>query len=63
MPYFLQQIEVKKQYCHLLQFLPGALRVKYQRANSVAQDEAVCFEPPHLGLHCLQIQLFSSLAH
>ena len=28
-------------------------------ANSVDPDEAAHFEPPHLDLYCLQIQLFS----
>ena len=30
-------------------------------ANSVDLDEMAHFEPPHQHLHCLQIQLFSSL--
>ena len=31
------------------------------KANSVDLDEVAHNEPPHQGLHCLQIQLFSSL--
>ena len=30
-------------------------------AHSVDLDEAAHYEPPHQDLHCLQIQLFSSL--
>ena len=29
--------------------------------NSVDQDEVAHYEPPHQDLHCLQIQLFSSV--
>ena len=32
-----------------------------KRANSVDLDEVAHHEPPHQDLHCLQIQLFSSL--
>ena len=31
-------------------------------ANSVNLDEVAHYEPPHQALHCLRIQLFSSLA-
>ena len=30
-------------------------------ANSVDPDEAAHYEPPHLDLYCLQVQLFSVL--
>ena len=30
-------------------------------ANSVESDKVAHYEPPHQDLHCLQIQLFSSL--
>ena len=32
-----------------------------ERAKSVDLDEMAHYEPPHQGLRCLQIQLFSSL--
>ena len=32
-----------------------------ENSNSVDLDEVAHYEPPHQDLHCLQIQLFSSL--
>ena len=32
---------------------------KHKRASSVDSDEAAHYEPPHLDLPCLQVQLFS----
>ena len=37
------------------------MRIQRQRANSVDLDEVAHYEPPHQDLHCLQMQLFSSL--
>ena len=37
------------------------LRITDLRANSVDPDEVAHNEPPHLDLHCLQIQIFSFL--
>ena len=33
------------------------LRIQWLEANSVYPDEEAHYESPHLGLHCLQIQL------
>ena len=41
---------------------PGSyniLRIQKSRENSVDPDEMTHYEPPHLDLHCLQIQLIS----
>ena len=35
--------------------------LKDQRANSVDPDEVAHYDPPHLNLRCLQLQLFSVL--
>ena len=37
------------------------LRFKVQRAKSADLDEVAHYEPHHQDLHCLRIQLFSSL--
>ena len=37
------------------------LRIQRLEANSVDLDEVAHHEPPHQDLHCLQIQLLSSL--
>ena len=37
------------------------LEGRHMRADSVDLDEMAYYEPPHQDLHCLQIQLFSSL--
>ena len=37
------------------------LRIQRLEANSVDLDEVAHYEPPHIDLCCLHIQLFSSL--
>ena len=37
------------------------LRIQRLKGNSVDLDEVACYEPPHQDLHCLLIELFSSL--
>ena len=38
---------------------PRGADEKFQKANSVDQNEAAHYELPHSDLHCLQVQLFS----
>ena len=38
------------------------LKIQEKKAKSIDPDEAVHYEPPHQELHCLQVQLFVSVA-
>ena len=46
--------KVKKEYPYR--------EFKDESSNNVDPDEVAHYEPPHLDLHCLPIQLFSFLA-
>ena len=37
------------------------IQTRTEKVNSVDPDEVAHYEPPHLDLHCFQIQLFSFL--
>ena len=54
----LRQRNWKKNF---LQTAISFCELKYQKANSVDSDEVAHYEPPHLDLHCLQIEIFSFL--